>query len=155
MGGGDCRGSVAPPAARMRKQGPPACLCGVASASRVGTLGDLLREAFCRARRAGIIGQKSAPPFPHSLSRSFARGSRQDGRNGGNRRPRNPLSLRHLERGTALSTMQRGPPTDSTSAILGEPQVCGKCQTVSRLTNGLCLNCLLHGALDKEETPSD
>src|SRR4051812_17211730 len=51
--------------------------------------------------------------------------------------------------------MQRRPPTDSTLAILGEPQVCGKCQTASRLTNGLCLNCLLHGALDKEETASD
>jgi tetratricopeptide (TPR) repeat protein/tRNA A-37 threonylcarbamoyl transferase component Bud32 len=47
-----------------------------------------------------------------------------------------------------------GPPTDSASAALGEPQVCEQCHTVSRLTNGLCLNCLLHGALDKDETPS-
>jgi tetratricopeptide (TPR) repeat protein/TolB-like protein len=47
-----------------------------------------------------------------------------------------------------------GTPTDSTFTILGEPQVCEECQTVSRLTNGLCLNCLLHGALDKDETPS-
>jgi tetratricopeptide (TPR) repeat protein len=46
-------------------------------------------------------------------------------------------------------------PTDSTFIILGEPQVCDECQTVSRLTNGLCLNCLLRGALDKDETPSD
>jgi serine/threonine protein kinase/Tfp pilus assembly protein PilF len=47
------------------------------------------------------------------------------------------------------------PPTGSAFAILGEPQVCEECHTVSRLTNGLCLNCLLHGALDKKETPSD
>ena len=45
-------------------------------------------------------------------------------------------------------------PTDSKFASLGEPEVCGQCQTVSRLTNGLCLNCLLHGALDKDDTPS-
>src|SRR3954469_11259391 len=122
MGGGDRRGSVAPPAPRMRKQGPPAGLCSVTSASRVGTLGDLLREALCCARRAGIIGQKFAPPFPHPLPRSFARGSRQDRRNGGERRRRNSVSLRHFERGTALSAMQRRPPTDSTLAILGEPQ---------------------------------
>ena len=50
--------------------------------------------------------------------------------------------------------MKKGAPADSTFAILGEPQVCEQCQTVSRLTNGLCLNCLLHGALDKDETPS-
>jgi len=47
-----------------------------------------------------------------------------------------------------------GPPTDSTLAPLEEPRLCDECQTVSRLTNGLCLNCLLHGALDKDETPS-
>jgi tetratricopeptide (TPR) repeat protein len=46
------------------------------------------------------------------------------------------------------------PPTDSTLATPEEPRVCSECQTVSRLTNGLCLNCLLRGALDKEETPS-
>ena len=51
--------------------------------------------------------------------------------------------------------MKVGPPTDSPFAIVGEPQVCGECHTVSRLTNGLCLNCLLHSALDTEETPSD
>jgi serine/threonine protein kinase/Tfp pilus assembly protein PilF len=39
--------------------------------------------------------------------------------------------------------------------ILGEPQVCGRCQSVSRLTNGLCLNCLLKGALAEDEVPSD
>jgi tetratricopeptide (TPR) repeat protein len=51
--------------------------------------------------------------------------------------------------------MRANPPTDSAFAILGEPQVCGQCQSVSRLTNGLCLNCLLRGALDEDEPSSD
>jgi tetratricopeptide (TPR) repeat protein/TolB-like protein len=51
--------------------------------------------------------------------------------------------------------MQANPPTDSAFAILGEPHVCDQCQSVSRLTNGLCLNCLLRGALDEDELPSD
>jgi tetratricopeptide (TPR) repeat protein len=50
--------------------------------------------------------------------------------------------------------MNLEPPADPIFAILGEPQVCDECQTVSRLTNGLCLNCLLRGALDKDKTPS-
>ncbi|MFN2622656.1 MAG: protein kinase [Chthoniobacterales bacterium] len=50
--------------------------------------------------------------------------------------------------------MNAGPPTDSTFAILSEPQVCAECQSVSRLTNGLCLNCLLRGALEEDSTPS-
>jgi tetratricopeptide (TPR) repeat protein len=51
--------------------------------------------------------------------------------------------------------MQANPPTDSTFAILGEPEVCDQCQSISRLTNGLCLNCLLRGALDEDEPSSD
>ncbi|HEX4630879.1 MAG TPA: protein kinase [Chthoniobacterales bacterium] len=51
--------------------------------------------------------------------------------------------------------MPAKPPADSTFAILGEPQVCSQCQSVSRLTNGLCLNCLLRGALDEDEPSSD
>jgi tetratricopeptide (TPR) repeat protein len=51
--------------------------------------------------------------------------------------------------------MQLHPPADSAFTVLGEPQVCGRCQSVSRLTNGLCLNCLLKGALAEEEAPSD
>jgi len=51
--------------------------------------------------------------------------------------------------------MQLHPPSDSAFTILGEPQVCGSCQSVSRLTNGLCLNCLLKGALAEDEAPSD
>jgi serine/threonine protein kinase/tetratricopeptide (TPR) repeat protein len=50
--------------------------------------------------------------------------------------------------------MKLGPATDSSFATLEEPQICEQCHTVSRLTNGLCLNCLLHGALEKDETPS-
>ena len=46
------------------------------------------------------------------------------------------------------------PPTDSAFAVLGDPQVCTKCQSVSRLNNGLCLNCLLHDALGEDDSPS-
>jgi tetratricopeptide (TPR) repeat protein/TolB-like protein len=46
------------------------------------------------------------------------------------------------------------PPTDSTFAVLAEPEVCQECHSVSRLTNGLCLNCLLRGALDDQKSPS-
>jgi tetratricopeptide (TPR) repeat protein len=51
--------------------------------------------------------------------------------------------------------MKLEPPADSTFAILAEPEVCGQCQSVSRLTNGLCLKCLLCGALDDDDrTPA-
>jgi len=50
--------------------------------------------------------------------------------------------------------MKLGPPSDSTLAILAESEVCEQCHSVSRLTNGLCLNCLLRDALDEEKTPS-
>src|SRR5438067_10527427 len=50
--------------------------------------------------------------------------------------------------------MQTHPPTDSSFAILGEPQVCSQCQSVSRLTNGLCLTCLLRGALTEDDSDS-
>jgi tetratricopeptide (TPR) repeat protein len=46
------------------------------------------------------------------------------------------------------------PPTDSTFAIIAEPEVCEECQSVSRLTNGLCLTCLLRGALDDHKSPA-
>ena len=51
--------------------------------------------------------------------------------------------------------MQAKPPTDSTFAVQGQTQVCGQCHSVSRLTNGLCLNCLLRDALAEDATPSD
>jgi tetratricopeptide (TPR) repeat protein len=47
--------------------------------------------------------------------------------------------------------MELSPPADPTFGVLAEPEVCAECNSVSRLTNGLCLNCLLHGALDTEE----
>jgi tetratricopeptide (TPR) repeat protein len=49
--------------------------------------------------------------------------------------------------------MRLAPPTDSAFAVLAEPEVCEECQSVSRLTNGLCLNCLLRGALDDQKSP--
>ena len=51
--------------------------------------------------------------------------------------------------------MKLEPRSDSTFTILGEPEVCGECHSVSRLTNGLCLNCLLRGALEEDDkTPT-
>ncbi|HEX8076648.1 MAG TPA: serine/threonine-protein kinase, partial [Chthoniobacterales bacterium] len=43
--------------------------------------------------------------------------------------------------------------TDPPFAVVAQPEVCPKCGTVSRLTNGLCLNCLLRGALEEKEMP--
>src|SRR5918999_340554 len=48
--------------------------------------------------------------------------------------------------------MKQAPSADSTLTILTEPEVCEECHSVSRLTNGLCLNCLLRGALDDPKT---
>jgi tetratricopeptide (TPR) repeat protein/tRNA A-37 threonylcarbamoyl transferase component Bud32 len=50
--------------------------------------------------------------------------------------------------------MQVNPPSDSTFGILGEPETCEQCQSVSRLTNGLCLACLFREALSEEAAPS-
>jgi len=47
--------------------------------------------------------------------------------------------------------MELSPAADPASGVLAEPDACTECHTVSRLTNGLCLNCLLRGALDNEE----
>jgi serine/threonine protein kinase/Tfp pilus assembly protein PilF len=49
--------------------------------------------------------------------------------------------------------MKFEPQSDPTT-ILGEPEVCSECHSVSRLTNGLCLNCLLRDALEEDKTPS-
>jgi len=46
--------------------------------------------------------------------------------------------------------METAPPTDPPFSILDEPELCGKCNSGSRLANGLCLNCLLLGALDND-----
>jgi len=50
--------------------------------------------------------------------------------------------------------MNARPPSTSTFIILNEPQVCAECHSISRLTNGLCLNCLLRGALEEDGVPS-
>jgi tetratricopeptide (TPR) repeat protein len=50
--------------------------------------------------------------------------------------------------------MERESSADSAFSILAEPEICAECHSVSRLTNGLCLNCLLRGALDEPKTPS-
>src|SRR5205085_424592 len=44
--------------------------------------------------------------------------------------------------------MKVGAPAESAAGVVAEPEVCDECQTASRLTNGLCLTCLLRGALD-------
>ena len=46
--------------------------------------------------------------------------------------------------------MEIAPPTDPPFSILDEPELCGECNSGSRLANGLCLNCLLLGALDDD-----
>lgn len=50
--------------------------------------------------------------------------------------------------------MKADPGLDTPFTILEEPEACGECNTISRLSNGLCLNCLLRGALDDEAVPA-
>lgn len=50
--------------------------------------------------------------------------------------------------------MRREPPANSTPPVLGESEICEQCHSVSRLTNGLCLNCLLRAALDEDDISS-
>jgi len=50
--------------------------------------------------------------------------------------------------------MKADPGLDTPFTILEEPAACGECKTISRLSNGLCLNCLLRGALDDEGVTS-
>ena len=40
---------------------------------------------------------------------------------------------------------------DTPFVIVEEPALCAECHSASRLKNGLCLNCLLQGALDTED----
>jgi tetratricopeptide (TPR) repeat protein len=46
-------------------------------------------------------------------------------------------------------------PLDAQFPILQEPELCGQCNSGSRLANGLCLNCLLLGALDDAAVASE
>ncbi|MEY2499537.1 MAG: eukaryotic-like serine/threonine-protein kinase, partial [Verrucomicrobiota bacterium] len=41
--------------------------------------------------------------------------------------------------------------SDTPFVVVEEPALCAECHSGSRLKNGLCLNCLLQSALDKEE----
>lgn len=50
--------------------------------------------------------------------------------------------------------MKLSPPTDPLFPILEEPEICPECNSGSRLSNGLCLNCLLRGALDDDAAPA-
>ncbi len=49
--------------------------------------------------------------------------------------------------------MEFAPPVDTPFARLREPELCEECKSGSRLANGLCLNCLLQGALDDDAAP--
>ena len=49
--------------------------------------------------------------------------------------------------------MELAPPLDTPFPGLHEPELCGECKSGSRLANGLCLNCLLRGALDDDAVP--
>ena len=49
--------------------------------------------------------------------------------------------------------MEFASPIDAPFSILDEPELCGECNSGSRLANGLCLNCLLLGALDDDAVP--
>lgn len=46
--------------------------------------------------------------------------------------------------------MKSALPSDTPFLIREEPELCGECNSGSRLANGLCLNCLLRGALDDD-----
>lgn len=50
--------------------------------------------------------------------------------------------------------MKADPGLDTPFTILEEPEACDECNAISRLSNGLCLNCLLRGALDDGGVPS-
>ena len=49
--------------------------------------------------------------------------------------------------------MEIAPPIDPPFSTLDQPELCGECNSGSRLANGLCLNCLLRGALDDDAVP--
>ncbi|HWM26018.1 MAG TPA: protein kinase [Chthoniobacterales bacterium] len=50
--------------------------------------------------------------------------------------------------------MKHSPSTDSAFVVLDEPEVCRECNSGSRLSNGLCLHCLLNEALENEPVSS-
>ena len=60
------------------------------------------------------------------------------------------ICVRHFQPELVKHAMEIAPPTDPPFSILNGPELCGECNSGSRLTNGLCLNCLLRGALDDD-----
>ena len=63
---------------------------------------------------------------------------------------RSAICARHFQSEAVEQAMEIAPPTDPPFSILDEPELCGECNSRSRLANGLCLNCLLRGALDDD-----
>jgi tetratricopeptide (TPR) repeat protein len=63
---------------------------------------------------------------------------------------RSATFVRHFRLEPVEQAMQIAPSTDPSLRILEEPDLCGECNSGSRLANGLCLNCLLLGALDDD-----
>src|SRR5215210_203653 len=59
-------------------------------------------------------------------------------------------SVRHFQPELVRPAMKTALPSDTPFLIQEEPQLCGECNSGSRLANGLCLNCLLRGALDDD-----
>jgi serine/threonine protein kinase/Tfp pilus assembly protein PilF len=51
--------------------------------------------------------------------------------------------------------MKLRPLTDPASPILEEPEICPECNSASRLSNGLCLNCVLRNALANDAVPTE
>lgn len=60
------------------------------------------------------------------------------------------ICVRHFQPELVKQAMEIAPPTDHPFSLLNEPELCGECNSGSRLANGLCLNCLLRGALDDD-----
>jgi len=65
------------------------------------------------------------------------------------------ISARRFQPEQVERAMRIASPTDPPFSILDEPELCGECNSGSRLANGLCLNCLLRGALDDDGVTSE
>jgi serine/threonine protein kinase/tetratricopeptide (TPR) repeat protein len=65
------------------------------------------------------------------------------------------ICVRHFQPEPVEQAMEIAPPTDPPFSILDEPELCGECNSGARLANGLCLNCLLRGALDDTAVASE
>src|SRR6266446_993892 len=137
----------------MREQRTPARLRSFAALSPGGTRGNFLRESFARPGRSRTDGKESVAQISQAIPRPSARRGRQDRGKRGKRRRRNPLSLRDAFRGDGGKAMEVATPQicDTPFVVLEQPALCTECHSGSRLKNGLCLNCLLQGALETED----